>query len=91
MAEQRIDGTGFNNAPELVLGGGVHASDDRSDGTGILNLTGVVTYNQMYVMRAWSASLYIYVTWMATILDSTAAQYTGLGAPLTDIVQLRTR
>jgi hypothetical protein len=91
VAEQRIDGTGFNNAPKLLFGGSVHATDDRADGESLLTTSGVTVYNQVWVMRAWSASLAIYVTWTATILDSTAAQYTGLGAPLTDIVQLRTR
>jgi hypothetical protein len=91
MAEQRIDGTGFNNAPKVVFGGSVHATDDRSDGASLLTTSGTVVYNQIYTMRAWSASLGYYVTWAASILDSTAAQYTGLGSPLSDVVLLKTR
>lgn len=91
MAEQRIDGTGFNNAPNLVLGGSVHATDDRADGESLLTTSGVAVYNQVWTMRARSASLGLFVTWAAPILDSSAAYYTGLGAPLSDIVQLKTR
>jgi hypothetical protein len=91
MAEQRVDGTGFDAAQKLVYGGGVSGVGDRIDGESTLNMSGSVVYNQLYTMRAWSASLGIFVTWVATILDATASQYTGLGTPLSDIVLLKTR
>ena len=91
MAEQRIDGCGLPHTQSLIYGGNVSGTGDRTDVADMLSLTGGIVYNQLYTMRAWSASRGLFVTWVATILDSSATQYTGLGAPLSDVVLLKTR
>lgn len=82
-----VDGSVVEGGQLNPYGSTPGGTGDTIDGSNVLN----VVYNQIYTMRAWSASLSKYVVWTSAILDSSASQYTGAGTPLTDIVLLKTR
>jgi hypothetical protein len=64
----------------VVLG-----ADSVEEGDTIIN----VTVDRLYVMRGYDADLSHLVFWTASGIDTTAAEYNGVG-PVTDIVIHRT-
>ena len=67
-------------------------TDSRVDGfvAGQFGTSGGGISVQSYAMRAWSASLGHYVTWIATILDTAGSQAPAGSGTLSDVVWLRT-
>jgi hypothetical protein len=92
MAEQRIDGTCLANEPATVLASSPRETNTRADGfvAGEFGGSGGGVTTQKFTMRAWSASLGCFVTWIATLLDTTGSQAPAGSGTLSDIVWLRT-
>ena len=92
MAEQRIDGTCLAGEPATTLASSPGAVGDRADGfsAGQFGGAGGGITTQKFTMRAWSASLGCFVTWIATLLDTTGSQAPAGSGTLSDIVWLRT-
>ena len=91
MAEQRVDGFDATGDPSKVLGSTPSGIGSPSDGfvAGQFGGAGGGVTTQKFTMRAWSASLSEYVTWVATILDTAGSQAPAGAGVLTDIVWLR--
>lgn len=74
-------GPGFSPLPDTAIASGIMVL-----GCTVPFGATPVRQERRFYMRGWSASLGSFRTWQAGSVDIGAAEYTGDGKPLTDVV-----